>query len=178
MMMKMLEAGGLQILTDNQRVADDSNPKGYYEFERVKKLKEGDFDWLPQAHGKVVKVISALLEFLPGRYSYKIIFMRRDMNEILSSQTQMLKHDGKPSDQVTDQKMAELYAAHLKRIEDWLAQQPNMRTLWVSYNQTLKDPQATVTQLNSFLDSSLNTVKGARAEPQFSSCRSFSYSPI
>ena len=36
MMMKMLEAGGMQILTDNLRTADENNPKGYYEYERVK----------------------------------------------------------------------------------------------------------------------------------------------
>lgn len=157
MMMKMLEAGGLEILTDNRRTADENNPKGYYEFEQVKKLKEGDFDWLPQARGKVVKIISALLEYLPNRYQYKIVFMRRDMNEILSSQRQMLIRDGKPCDQVSDDKMAELYEAHLKKIEAWLAQQPNMNTLWVSYNQTLKDPQPMVDQLESFFGHTLDT---------------------
>jgi len=94
MMMKMLEAAGLEILTDHLRAADDNNPKGYYEFERVKQLKAGDFDWLPQARGKVVKIISALLEYLPNQYEYKIIFMRRNMDEVLSSQRQMLMRDG------------------------------------------------------------------------------------
>ena len=32
MMMKMLEAGGMQVLTDNIRTPDEDNPKGYYEF--------------------------------------------------------------------------------------------------------------------------------------------------
>ncbi len=45
MMMKILEAGGLEILTDNQRTADDDNPKGYNEFEKVKDL-EIDQSWL------------------------------------------------------------------------------------------------------------------------------------
>ncbi|HZD55295.1 MAG TPA: hypothetical protein VE136_01120, partial [Anaerolineales bacterium] len=86
MMMKMLEAGGVPPLTDEIRTADRDNPKGYYEFERVKKMPDGDKAWMVEARGKSVKVISALLEHLPPQYDYKVIFMRRDMNEILASQ--------------------------------------------------------------------------------------------
>ena len=155
MMMKMLESAGLEILTDNLRSADANNPKGYYELERVKKLKEGDFDWLAAAQGKVVKVISALLEYLPNRYQYKIIFMRRDMGEILSSQRQMLVRDGKQDDKVPDEKLAELYEDHLKRIETWLEQQPNVSILYISYNQILRDPGPEITRINQFLGENL-----------------------
>ena len=155
MMMKMLEAAGLEILTDNQRSADENNPKGYYEFERVKQLKAGDFDWLSSAPGKVVKIISALLEYLPNQYSYKIIFMRRDMGEVLASQRQMLARDGKPDDQVPDGKLAELYANHLTKIETWLEQQPNMSTLYISYNQALRDPKPEIDRINQFLGGNL-----------------------
>ena len=82
MMMKMLEAGGIPPLTDEIREADTDNPKGYYEFERVKKLDKGDIAWLPEAEGKSVKVISALLKHLPAEYDYRIIFMRREMTRI------------------------------------------------------------------------------------------------
>jgi len=156
MMMKMLESAGLEILTDNLRSADESNPKGYYEFERVKQLKVGDFDWLPEARGKVVKIISALLEYLPSQYQYRIIFMRRNMDEILSSQRQMLVRDGKPVDDVADTKLADLYESHLKKIEAWLEAQPNMSTLYVSYNQILKDPEPDVTRLIQFLGGTLD----------------------
>jgi hypothetical protein len=156
MMMKMLEAAGLKVLTDNQRTADESNPRGYYEFEQVKKLKEGDFDWLPAAQGKVVKIISALLEYLPNQYSYKVIFMRREMKEILSSQRQMMVRDGKPDDQVPDEKLAELYNRHLQKIEAWLEQQPNISTLFISYNDTLKDPEANIHRINQFLGGHLD----------------------
>jgi hypothetical protein len=155
MMMKMLESAGLEILTDNLRTANENNPKGYYEFERVKQLKAGDFDWLPLAQGKVVKVISALLEYLPNRYEYKIIFMRRSMDEILSSQRQMLVRDGIPDDKVADAKLAELYGDHLKKIETWLEQQPNMRTLFISYNQVLLDPEPEFNRLDQFLGGNL-----------------------
>jgi hypothetical protein len=94
MMMKMLEAGGIPVLTDYEREADEDNPKGYFEFERVKNLKDGDDAWLPQAKGKVVKVIAALLTDLPSSYEYEVIFMRRAMPEILASQRQMLIRRG------------------------------------------------------------------------------------
>jgi hypothetical protein len=156
MMMKMLEATGLEILTDNLRTANENNPKGYYEFERVKGLKAGDFDWLSEAQGKVVKVISALLEYLPNQYPYQIIFMRRNMDEILSSQRQMLIRDGKQDDPVNDGKLAELYENHLKKTETWLEQQPNIHTLYISYNQILGDPEPDLNRINQFLGGNLN----------------------
>lgn len=155
-MMKMLEATGFNILTDNFRTADENNPGGYYEFERVKKLKEGDFDWLPLASGKVVKIISALLEFLPNRYQYKIIFMSRDMDEILASQKRMMVRNGKPDDQISDEKLAEVYEKHLKKVEAWLERQPNMSILYVSYNHILQNPQPSLSQINQFLGGNLN----------------------
>jgi len=131
MMMRMLEAAGQEILTDNIRTANENNPNGYYEFQRVKGLKTGDYDWLIDARGKVVKVISALLEYLPNRYHYKVIFMRRDMGEVLSSQRQMLIRDGIADDKVSDSTLAELYGSHLQKIETWLGQQPNIETVSV-----------------------------------------------
>jgi len=156
MMMKMLESAGLEILTDNLRTADENNPKGYYEYEKVKKLKEGDFDWLAIAQGKVVKIVSALLEYLPNRYQYMIIFMRRNMDEVLSSQRQMMVRDGVQDDKVPDEKLAGLYGDHLKKIETWLEQQPNMRTLYISYNHILLDPEPDLNQINQFLGENLD----------------------
>ena len=50
MAMKMLEAGGLEVVEDGQRTADIDNPKGYYEDERVKELAEmDDKSWLRDA---------------------------------------------------------------------------------------------------------------------------------
>ncbi len=156
MMMKMLAAGGLPILTDNLRQADESNPKGYYEFERVKKLKENDTEWLAEARGKAVKIISALLEYLPPEHSYKIIFMRREMGEILASQKKMLVHDGKPTDDVSDEKLATIYQKHLAKVESWLAQQPNIEVLYVSYNELLAEPQRNLPTILGFLNLSLD----------------------
>ena len=105
MMMKMLEAGGMPVLTDSWRSADEDNPKGYYEFERVKQIKT-DQAWLPQAQGKVVKMISELLQYLPPIYCYRVIFMRRKLEETLASQRQMLQRRGEPAPVVSDESLA------------------------------------------------------------------------
>ena len=159
MMMKMLEAGGIPPITDHFRTADDDNPKGYYEFERVKKMPEGDKEWVPEALGKSVKVISALLEHLPAEYPYRVIFMRRKMDEILASQKQMLVRSNKPTDAVSDEKLAEMYARHLAKVEAWLKAQPNVAVLYVDYNTMLTSPQEHAEEVNSFLEERLAVEK-------------------
>lgn len=156
MMMKMLEAGGLEIVTDNLRIADDSNPRGYYEFERVKKMPEGDTAWVKEAQGKVVKVISALLEYLPAGYHYKVIFLRRNIDEILASQRQMLAQENKAADPAGDEQMANLFKKHLAQVENWLAKQTNMDVLYISYNDMLKDPTVHIPEIHQFLGGDLD----------------------
>lgn len=157
MMMKMLETGGIPALTDEIRQADTDNPKGYYEFERVKKMEEGDTDWLEQAQGKAVKVISALLKHLPADYHYKVIFLRRDMPEILASQRKMLDHRGKDADEMDDERMAALFTKHLQSVEQWLGEQPHMSMLHVHYGELLADPAPQVARINDFLGGELDT---------------------
>ena len=161
MMMKMLEAGGLEVLTDHLRQPNEDNPKGYYEFERVKKLPEGDTHWLNDAEGKVVKIISALLMHLPSDHTYKILFMRRSMGEILASQKQMLVRRGEPADKVDDAEMARLFEKHLREVQTWLDQQPNIACLDVDYNAMLRDPRPQLAHVLPFLDCTLDVEKMA-----------------
>jgi len=156
MMMKMLEAGGIPPLTDRIRTADDDNPKGYYEFERVKKLDKGDTTWVVEAFGKSVKVISALLKYLPADYEYKVIFMRRSTEEILASQKQMLIRRGEPTDRVGDDELADYFAKHLNAVEQWLQSQPNVSVLYSSYNRVLESPLESAQEINRFLDNRLD----------------------
>jgi hypothetical protein len=155
MMMAMLEAGGMPVLTDNIRTADEDNPRGYYELERVKQI-EHDPSWLEDVKGKAVKMVSALLEHLPQGYTYKVIFMRRKMEEILSSQKQMLIRRGEPADSVPDEKMAEIFRKHLSWVKRWLGGQPNIKVIYVSYNEVLANPAAQARRVNQFLDNALN----------------------
>lgn len=165
MMMKMLEAGGLSPLTDNIRTADDDNLQGYYEFERVKAMKDGDTAWMGESQGKVIKVISALLESLPSDYQYKVIFMEREMMEILASQRKMLERRGKPGNPAEDGKFAELYGKHLEKVKAWLAGRTNMSVLYVRYNEMVADPAAYAEKVASFLSIPMN-VKAMGDVPQ------------
>lgn len=108
-MMKILEAGGMELLTDHIRKADNFNPRGYYEFEPVKSLPKGQIDWLPSAAGKAVKIIAPLLHFLPTDYLYKIIFMTRAMDEILLSQRKMVSAFGKQDNFTDDEMMKKIF---------------------------------------------------------------------
>lgn len=162
MMMKMLEAGGLAPLVDHIRTADEDNPKGYYEFERVKQI-ETDQAWLEEARGKVVKMIAALLKHLPDRYQYKVIFIRRNMDEILASQRQMLIRRGEPVNTISDEKMAALFERHIEQVTDWLTEQPNFETLYVHYTDIVQNPLSNAKRINAFLDGILDEQAMAEA---------------
>ncbi len=159
MMMKMLEAGGLAVYVDNQRVADDDNPQGYYEFERVKQLDKGDIQWVKDARGQVVKVISALLEHLPPENEYRVLFMHRHINEILASQQKMLTRRDEKSGDISDEEMADLYQKHLTAIDEWLKTQANFTVLNVDYNQLLANPEPQTRTVNQFLGGTLDEEK-------------------
>lgn len=156
MMMKMLEAGGIPPITDKLREADEDNPKGYYEFERVKQMDQGDTSWVVEARGKVVKVISALLKHLPPGEQYRVVFVRRNMPEILASQRKMLIRRGEDPDKMDDAQMAMLFEKHLKQIDEWLRAQPNYRVLYVHYSEVLAEPENQTAQINDFLDGRLD----------------------
>lgn len=159
LMMKMLEAGGLPVMQDGIREADKDNPKGYYEFERVKQLDKGDTAWMVEAQGKVVKIISALLKHLPPEYEYRVIFMRRHMEEILASQRKMLVHRGEDAAKMEDEKIAELFEKHMAQTFAWLEQRPNIRLMQVHYSDLLADPATQARNVNEFLDNRLDAQK-------------------
>ncbi len=156
MMMKVLEAGGIPVMVDGIRSADDDNPKGYYEYERVKQMGEGDVEWVGDAQGKVVKVISGLLIHLPPQYNYKIIFMLRDFDEVLASQQKMLANRGEEGEGISDKEMSKLFVKHLQSIDEWFKRQPNMDVLHIDYNRMVLDPQPYVEKINRFLPQQLD----------------------
>jgi hypothetical protein len=161
MMMKMVDAGGIPPLTDELRAADEDNPKGYYEFERVKQMDKGDTAWVPEARGKAVKVISALLKYLPTTEQYRVIFIRRNIDEILASQRKMLIHRGEDPDKQDDVQMKLLFEKHVRSVEEWLASRPNVRTLYVHYSDMLGTPRPQIERVNAFLGGKLDTARMA-----------------
>lgn len=161
-MMMMLEAGGLPILTDGLRVPDADNPKGYYELEAVKQLAQ-DQSWISQARGKAVKVVSALLEHLPPSEIYRVIFMRRDMREILASQQAMLVRRGHAAEPESDERIARLSREHVDHVLRWLRMQSNIASLEVSYNDLLADPCPAAQRVARFIDAGLDPQQMASA---------------
>jgi hypothetical protein len=158
MMMKMLEAGGLAPLTDGQREADEDNLGGYYEFEQVKKMAQ-DSSWLEGAKGKVVKVISRLLYELPKTYHYRVVFMQRNLDEVLASQQQMLQRRGRADGGAADAELKRLFQKHLDEVGKWLGEQPNFSVLYLSYNEMLSQPGAKAQEVARFLGGGLDAAR-------------------
>ena len=166
MAMRMLEAGGLPIVTDGLRRADTANPKGYYEFEPVKGLdKQGDTAWLADARGKAVKIISFLLTHLPESYDYRVVFMRRDLGEVVASQNQMLDARGKERG-AADDRTSVLYAQHVEQVERFLRQRSCFSVLMVDYAAVVADPAGQAARINQFVGGGLDVERMATvAEP-------------
>ncbi len=157
MMMSALHAGGLPLLFDGLRKADASNPKGYYEYEPVKKLPKAQTRWLLSARGKAVKIISALLTYLPEDFNYRVIFMERNIDEILASQKRMLERaEREETKLVSDEKLRTEYQEHLKAVKDWLDTQDWIEVLYISYNHVLDHPVEAFQKVEAFLDLKLD----------------------
>ncbi len=156
MMMKMLTAAGLEIVTDNVRTADEDNPKGYYEDDRVLELaKGGDKTWVRQARGRVVKVISYLLRHLPANNNYKVLFMRRDMTEVLASQAKMLARRGEEQGS-DDDSMREFFETDLWKANYHLERSRHLDALDLHYREVLADPLAHARRIAEFLGRDLD----------------------
>lgn len=155
MMMKSIEAGGIEPLIDHIRKPDEDNPKGYYEFEPVKKTKE-DASWLKDASGKVVKMVYRLLYDLPADYQYRVIFTQRDLKEVLASQTKMLQRSGKSGGGISDEQMEGLFTTELAKCEKWLSEQANFRVLYVNHRDMINNGLTQVQKINDFLDGGLD----------------------
>jgi hypothetical protein len=151
----MLEAGGLPVITDGLRAADEDNVDGYYEFEPVKQVAR-DASWLTAAGGRAVKMVYRLLYDLPPDFHYRVIFLQRRMAEVLASQRKMLERRGVTGSLPSDEQMASLFASQLHKVRSWLGQQANFRVLQVSYNELLRDPGPAIAEINRFLGGGLD----------------------
>ena len=164
MMLSMLTAAGLEIVSDRVRTADEDNPKGYFEDERVKDLeKNDDRSWLCECRGKVIKIISFLLKDLPADNRYRVIFMRRDLGEVLASQNKMLRRRGEPVDESSSQKMIELYKNHLQKVDFLLKARPNIERVDIEYRQAVADPREQAERVARFLELDLDVDRMVRA---------------
>ena len=156
LMMQMLEAGGIPPFADFERVADDDNPKGYYELEGIKQLKANP-DALDDAPGKAVKAIHMLLADLPNKFQYKVVFMRRSLDEVLASQRKMLDRTGKKGAAIPEAALKKVFQDQLAKVDSWLASQDNFEVLNVQHRELIQTPTPVIEAINSFLGGGLDT---------------------
>jgi hypothetical protein len=149
-MMQMLAAGGMLVLTDGERKADNDNPRGYYEWEQIKQLPQHP-EYIDQAEGRVVKCISQLLFALPAGRSYQVIFMERPLLEVLASQAEMIRRRGSTGSTVADSALLKAFETHLKQVEAWFKSKPNVTVRRVPYHEVLRDPLGTSQKLQQFV---------------------------
>ncbi len=154
-MMQALEAGGFPILTDNIRKKDEDNPKGYYEFELVKKTIY-DPGWLLKAQGKAVKMVYRLLYDLPDEYEYRVLFMQREVNEVLASQKIMLKRLGKQGATISDEKLANIFKSELTKFANWITSRDNFSIIYVDHKDMIFSPEKQCEKINNFLGNVLD----------------------
>ena len=155
--MRMLKAGGVPLVVDELRVADEDNPHGYFEFTPVKALnKPGDKSWLAQARGKAIKIISYLLPHLPDDYSYKIIFLKRRLPEVLASQRKMVERLGTQTAPPSDEALAATFSAHLARVQEQLAARAGCEVLYVDHRRAIEAPIEVASAIRDFLGEALD----------------------
>jgi hypothetical protein len=163
LMMQMLDAGGFPVLTDAERPPDENNPRGYYEYAPVKRMPSGDTAWLADARGKAVKIVSALLPLLPTIYPYRIVFMQRDLEEVVQSQQAMRARLGSANGATDADKLLEDTARHVQAIEKWLSAQARLSVLFVGYADVLADAAGNARQVADFIEAPLDIAAMVRA---------------
>ena len=145
-MMAALAAGGVELLCDQERPADLHNPRGYFEYQPVLRLHE-DASWLNQHGGRAVKIIYRLLFSIPDQVRADVIFMERDLGEVIASQSAMLGDRGRgPEDE-----WHRLFTRELERVHLWLRQRPQLRVHLQSYAALLTRPREQFQSVSNFL---------------------------
>lgn len=161
LMMQIVEAAGLSIFTDGKRLADDSNQRGYYEHDRISGLlQQSDRSWLAATRGQALKIVAPLLSALPLRFkpdqegaqprkapSYRILFMERDIREILASQSAMLQRLGKKPPQGD---LAKAYQQQVTNAACWI-QQHQIPTLGIDYHDLVHGSDDLLRKIAAFL---------------------------
>jgi hypothetical protein len=162
MLMQMLAAGGLGVLSDGLREADEDNPRGYLEFEPVKNLLK-DSKWLLEGRGKVVKIVAPLLAALPPGLACRVILSERDLKEVLDSQERMLVRRNQPLAATPERRrmLRDEYERTLGRVKAMLARRPDTQLLVIEHRNAISDSLLTAEKVNNFLGGGLDVAKMA-----------------
>jgi hypothetical protein len=160
LMMQMLVAGGMPLLTDQERKPDIDNPRGYCEWEPAKLLPKQP-NRIDEAEGKAVKVISQLLLCLPRGRNYKVIFMERPLPEVLASQDEMLKRRGS-AESIDHATLTSAFRDHMRDVVAWLEHRDEIPICRIGYRKVLSDPSGSAQKVCDFLEVNLDVDAMAR----------------
>ena len=148
LMMQMLDAAGMPIMRDDSRAADESNPRGYFEWQEIKQLPKNPY-LIEKTQGRVTKVISMLLPSLPRKHRFRVIFMNRDIEEVAASQ-QKLRQRLSPTSVAERIDMTKRLQEHRDRMLDLLRSSANVSLLEIDYVQLLESPNELLPQIIEF----------------------------
>ncbi len=155
LMMQMLEKGGMDVLTDGKRKADENNQRGYYEYEKVKSLRTNN-EWLKNTDGKAIKIIAQLLPYVPPKVEFKVIYMVRPIEEVIQSQRKMIKNLGNQGASLSDEDLTKVFSVQTNRVQTWLAMN-KVDCLFMFFPEILHNPLEKANEVSTFLGTELNT---------------------
>ncbi len=147
MMMQILQAGRLPTAFDNMRKADENNLQGYFELEGgkiINKLMDKTFP-MEKYRGRFIKITAFGLTFLPKR-SYKILYMERNLEEVMNSMEKMAK--------ITDENRGETKESFKKlneKVKKDIQSREDVDVLFVNYNGILTSPEENIQKICDFL---------------------------
>ncbi len=151
LMMQMLARAGVPIQHDGVRSADASNPRGYFEWERIKQLPKNPA-LIAECEGKAVKVISSLLMSLPGNFAYRVLFLERRLEDVQASQAKMMERLGTRGGDLPSAQMARALEMHRNQVYAWLDKREGVRMMKVSYDALIAQPEAEALRVSRFLE--------------------------
>jgi tetratricopeptide (TPR) repeat protein len=158
MMMRLLEAGGMELYTDSERAADVHNPEGYYEHSAVLRIGQNQ-EWLPSARGKAVKVVLPLLRYLPASEYYHVIIMKRPLTEVVISQEKMKGANERDIMKNFPFQAAVNLQKEEERMERWFRSQAHMKIHYINLEDCIHRPQDIIRDLSSFLEIDLDLAR-------------------
>jgi predicted AlkP superfamily phosphohydrolase/phosphomutase len=164
MLMQLLAAGGVEPLTDGKRVADEDNPRGYYEYEPATRLPQ-DSTWVKEARGRAVKLVLPLVPFLPPGERYRLLLIQRDLTAVVASQEKMLVRLGREAEgaQMGQEALIHEYCGQEHRVQRWLEARPGIGIMALDYDAILGNPGGTAEAIGEFLGRTLDVEAAAQA---------------
>lgn len=144
LMMQLFKAANVDIATDAIRTEDDNNPKGYYELEAVKGIVKNNA-FLKDLDGKTIKIVAPLVTFIDLSLEYRVVFMIRDLDEVVQSQEKMVGKD----QQDQKEKFKTMYAMHIEKSRQFLNSH-NIPFIEIQHRELLQNPELSLKRLIDF----------------------------